>query len=66
MPTEVVNTAVAANLGVGDHQPKVAARPNALALASAQPRDHADVDRARLGDLAQGFAGGTALSASWR
>src|SRR5260370_8744941 len=47
--------------GVGDHQPKVAARSSALAMASAQPRDHADVDRVRLGDLAQGFAGGTAL-----
>src|SRR5258708_24673593 len=30
-------------------------------MASAQPRDHADVDRVRLGNLAQGFAGGTAL-----
>src|SRR5260370_8796451 len=47
--------------GVGDHQPKVAARSSALAIASAQPRDHADVDRVRLGDLAQSFAGGTAL-----
>src|SRR5450631_2327398 len=43
------------------YQPKVAARSSALAMASAQPRDHADVDRVRLGDLAQGFAGGTAL-----